>query len=111
MIKIITILLMLAISSTCHASYRDTNTRAEETGLTPAIHATLCAGVSGYMVTHDYSPWVSFLTPWAVGFAKELTDVNFGYDDILANTVGCAIGVGVGHLIIKKDRVEFTAVF
>jgi len=93
---------VITISSTCHAGYRDANTSLEKTGLTPAIHATVCASVSGYMVTHDYSPTASFLTPWLIGLAKELTDVNFGKDDLLANTIGCAVGTVAGYLIVKK---------
>lgn len=45
-----------------------------------------------YGYTHTQSAWIGFGTSLLIGLAKEASDTNFDSHDIMANTVGGALG-------------------
>lgn len=91
MIKTIIIFLMLC-SAAGASDYRKLNTKMEETGLTPVMHATCSAGAMYYLTKkRGWSKFQAATFVILAGIVKESTDKNFGWRDVGANCVGVGI--------------------
>ena len=72
--------------------WRKINSRLQRTGYTPHMHLAFYCLFSFLLIVFGVHVVLAFVLPWLVGLVKELTDINFGWDDLLANTVGCVLG-------------------
>ncbi|MBI5511724.1 MAG: hypothetical protein HY903_23460 [Deltaproteobacteria bacterium] len=95
--------------------YRETNTRIQRQGLAAdgAIHAVVMS--AGTYLIHEYLPGgqvgrtaAAVAIPLAVGLAKELTDLHFGWDD-MAVDVAAVLATALLHDVIKKNGITISA--
>lgn len=112
LIQSIILIFILSVSTAYGNEWRRINTQLEETGLTEVMHFGFYAGASGILRSKGVERKYAILIPWTVGFAKELTDKNFGGTDLAANTAGCLVGVYLSEKwFVTPNSITYTVEF
>lgn len=101
------LVLTVLVGSVSANWYRDINTTVQSTDVSEYIHVVEQAVVVNYLKDRLDSKVLAVAIPWSLGLVKELTDVNFGWDDLAGNTVGCIIGLHYEHIILTPRFIIF----